>query len=52
MQINTPIIYQEYKRHNNCSESNNSKTEQLVISICVNRVNINTADKFMQYNKT
>ena len=48
MQIKTPIIHQEYKRHNSCSECNNSTTEQLVISICVNRVNIDTADKFIQ----
>ena len=48
MQIKTPVIHQEYKRHNSCSEYNNSKTEQFLICICVNRVTINTVDKLMQ----
>ena len=48
MQIKIPIIHQEYKRHNSCSECKKSTTGQLIIIICVNRVNINTADKFIQ----
>jgi hypothetical protein len=44
----TPIIYPEYKRDKNCTKCNNSTTEQLVIIICVNRVNISTADKCIQ----
>jgi hypothetical protein len=44
----TPIIRQEYKRHNNCTKCNNNTIEQLVIIMCVSRVNINTADQFIR----
>lgn len=50
--ITTPIIHQEYKRDKNCPKWNNNTTEQLVIIICISKVNINTVDKYMQQNKT
>jgi recombinational DNA repair protein RecR len=42
----TPIICQEYKRHNNCTKCNNNAREKL--EIIISRVNINTSDKFIQ----